>query len=72
MSNGDAVAANNYFLDDQPDDALTLEHVRVLHLSSQSFEERAQRMSEPKVGCLVGKLGAQGFEFGVHLRLTPP
>ena len=59
MSDGDAVVANDDFLDEQPDDALALKHVQSLDLSAQALEEFAQRVSEPQVGGLIGELGTQ-------------
>ena len=56
MTNGDVVAPDDDFLDDQPDDALALKHIQILHLGTQALEEFAQRMCEPQVGCLVAEL----------------
>lgn len=72
MSDGDAVIANDDFLDEQPDDALAFKHVQSLDLRAQTLEEFAQRVSEPQVGGLIGELGTQRFEFRLqpHLALA--
>jgi hypothetical protein len=70
MSDGDAVVADDDFLDEQSDDALAFEHVQTLHLRAQTLEEFAQRVSEPQIGGLIGKLGTQRFEFRLQPRLA--
>ena len=63
MSDGDAVVANDDFLDEQPDDALAFQHVQAPGLRAQALEEFAQCVSEPQVGGLIGKLGTQRLQF---------
>ena len=63
MSDGDAVVANDDFLDEQSDDPLAFQYVQALDLSAQALEEFAQRVSEPQVGGLIGELGTQRLEF---------
>jgi hypothetical protein len=47
MSNGDAVVADDDFLDKHSDDALASQHVQTLDLSAHTREEFAQCVSEP-------------------------
>ena len=57
MSDGDAVVADDDFLDEQSYDALAFQYVQALRLRAQALEEFAQRVSEPQVGGLIGELG---------------
>jgi hypothetical protein len=70
VSDGDAVVADDDFLDEQSDDALAFQHVQTLHLRAQTLEEFTQRVSEPQVGGLIGELGTQRFEFCLQPRLA--
>lgn len=72
MSDGDAVVADNHFLDEQSDDALAFQNVQALHLCAQARQEFFQRVSEPQIRGLVSELGTQRFEFCLQPRLALP
>jgi len=70
VTNGDVVAPDDDFLDDQPDDALALKHIQILHLGTQAPEEVAQRMCEPQVCCLVAELIIKRCKFCLQSQLA--
>ena len=51
------------FFYQQSDDALARNHINVLCLSAQTFEKFPQRVNQPQVRGLIGKLGIQRFQF---------
>ena len=59
MSDGDVVVANDDLLDQQSDDALTLQDIQTLCLRAQTRKEFAERVSNSKICGLIDELSIQ-------------
>ena len=68
----DLVIADEDFLDEKPQDALTFRYVESAHRRPQPSEERSQRFSEAEVGCTVDCLINDRLQLGIVCLFAPP
>src|ERR1700730_10365932 len=71
MPDDDFVVADQDLLDQQSDDALTLDYVESFGRRAQAGEKRGQRFSETQIGGAVGRMVCDRLQLGAGRVLAP-
>ena len=71
MPDDDAVVADQDFLDQQSNHALTLDYVESFGRRAQTSEKRGQRFGETQIGGTVGRLLRDRLQLGAGRVLAP-